>query len=94
MGNPAGELAGIHRGGGVGEEASGVEIDVELGVGRHPTRRCAQCRDVRQQAEHDDRNPRGVSSDPRHGDAVHRARGSKPDMRLTTWSAPCFAVRR
>ena len=94
VGNPAGELPGIHRGRRVGEEASGVEVDVELRVARHPTRGGGERRHVGQQTEHDDRDPRGVASDPGHGDVDHRARGRMPDMRLTTWRAPCLAVRR
>ena len=49
--HPPGELAAVERPRCVGDEAARVEVQVELGVGRHPARRRPQGRHVGEQGE-------------------------------------------
>ena len=47
VGDPAGELPAVERPRGVGDQPSGVEIEVQLGVGGHPAGRRGERRNVR-----------------------------------------------
>ncbi len=49
VGHPAGELAGVERPDRVADEPAGIEVQVQLGVGRHPSRRRQQRRHVGEQ---------------------------------------------
>ncbi len=90
VGDPAGELAGIEGERGIADEAPRIQIEVELGVGRHPAGRRRQCRHVGEQGERADRQPWAVPLNEPH----QRARGRKPVRCSISVRTPARAGRR
>ena len=94
VGDPPGELTGIECRRGVGQEPAGVQVDVQLRVGRHPAGRSRERRHVCQQRQDRDRDRRLVPTETFDQCHVHRAGGSSPDTRFASFSTPCFELRR
>ena len=74
--HPTGELAPVERPGGIGDQAAGIEVQVQLGVGRHPPGGRPQRGHVGDQGEEPDGQP-GRSDD---------AGAAAPARRPTSWT--------
>ena len=91
--DPARELPGVEGERSVGDQASGVQVEVELGVGRHPAGRRRQRRHVGQEAEQTHRQPHGPAA--QHLQDGHQGTAGRNLVRcLRAPSAPALAVRR
>ena len=93
VGDPTPELAGVDGVRRVADEPGRIQVEVQLGVGRHPARGGGQCGDVGQQGQHADGQPQPA---PANGllQCHQRTGGSSPERRLSAPSAPARAVRR
>ena len=94
MRDPPGELAGIERRRGVAQEPTWVQVDVQLRVARHATRGSGERRHIGKQRQDCDRQRRLMATETFDRRHVHRAGGSRPDMRLASFNTPCFELRR
>ena len=73
--HPSGELAPVERPRGVGDQPAGVQVEVQLGIGRHPPGRRAQGREVGDQRQEPHRQTGGPESS--HGPEVRAGRHGK-----------------
>ena len=72
VGHPPGELTGIERPDRVADETPRVEVEVQLGVGRHPPRRRQECRQVGEHRHHDDTKHSASEHDGTAGGCSHQ----------------------